>query len=186
MYADDCDFIAHSVQDMQHLMDNFTKARAAVGLTISLKKTVVMYQPAPGKLYHGPNIYVYGKRLQEVDKFVYLGSTLYRSCNFDSEVSLRIQKASKSFGKLEKRLWCQHGILKETKLKVYHACVLSSLLYACESWVVYRHHFRQLERFHQQCLRRILSIHWTMYVSDVEVLEWSHCDSIEAMVLKSR
>ena len=43
-----------------------------------------------------------------------------------------------------------------TKLEVYNACVLTCLLYSCETWVVYRRHLKQLERFHQRCLRSIL------------------------------
>ena len=40
------------------------------------KKTEVVYQPAPGKPYKEPTITVKGQRLQVVDKFTYLGSTL--------------------------------------------------------------------------------------------------------------
>ena len=46
-------------------------------LTISNKKTKVVYQPTPGKPYREPTITVKGQRLQVVDKFTYLGSTLF-------------------------------------------------------------------------------------------------------------
>ena len=45
-------------------------------LTNSIKKTEVVYQPAQGKPYKEPTISVKGQRLQVVDKFAYLGSTL--------------------------------------------------------------------------------------------------------------
>ena len=186
LYADDCDLVTHTECDMQHLMDRFSKSCSALGLTISLKKTVVMFQPAPGKLYSEPNIYVCGKRLSVVDKFVYLGSTLNRVCTLDDEITHRLKRASVAFGSLEHRLWAQRGITMETKLKVYNACVLTALLYGCETWVVYRPHLRQLERFQQQCLRRIIGVHWEMRISDVEVLEKCHCESIEATILKHR
>ena len=111
-------------------MDAFTRACTALGMTINLKKTVVMYQSAPGKTYIPPSIYVYGNKLKIADRFVYLGNTLSSNDTLDNEISLRICKASESFGRLDNRLWKCRGISFETTLKVYKFCVLSSLLYA--------------------------------------------------------
>ena len=61
-----------------------------------------------------------------------------------------------------------------------------TLLYGSESWVTYRHHLRLLECFHQRCLRIILNIHWSDYISNVEVLEQAEITSIEAILLKSQ
>ena len=171
---------------MQHFMDAFEAACTALGLTISHKKTVVLYQPAPGEHYKEPSIYVYGKRLVAVSKFVYLGSTLSLSGSIDEEVCLRISKANDAFGRLNKRLWNRHEISLKTKIKVYGACVLTALLYACETWTTYRKHTKRLERFHQQCLRKILGVRWEMYLSDVEVLDRAKCPSIEALINKHR
>ena len=41
-----------------------------------------------------------GQRLQVVDKFTYLGSTLLRVVHIDDEVNARIAKASAAFGRL--------------------------------------------------------------------------------------
>ena len=77
-------------------------------------------------------------------------------------------------------MWSQRGLKKSTKLEVYNACVLTCLLYSCETWVVYRRHLKQLERFHQRCLRSILGIHWITHTPDTEVLEKANTISIEA------
>ena len=90
-------------------------------------------------------IYVNGCKLQVVDRFVYLGSTLNSNNTLDNEIALRIRKASESFGRLDDRLWRRRGIAVETKLKVYNARVPSSLLYACETWVSFKKHIKQLE-----------------------------------------
>ena len=138
LYADDADFLAHSLEDMQCIMDRFSASCTAFGLTISLKKTKVMYTPVPGEPYIEPDIMVYGKRLGVVDTFVYLGSTLSRDGTLDAEIHLRIQKASVAFGKLEKRVWADRGITSNTKVNVYKTCVLTALLYSSETWTVYR------------------------------------------------
>ena len=88
-------------------------------LTISIKKTEVVYQPAPGKHSKEPTITVKGQLLQVLDKFTYLGSTLSRVVHIDDEVNARIAKASAAFGRLRGSIWDRSGIRLDTKLKVY-------------------------------------------------------------------
>jgi len=74
-------------------------------LTISTKKTAVMYQPAPGKTYQEPTVTVSGQRLAAVGKFMYLGSTLSRCSCINEETDARISKASSAFGCLRSLVW---------------------------------------------------------------------------------
>ena len=60
LFADDCALNANSEQEMQLEMDRFSTACDNCGLTISTKKTEVMYQPAPGNPSQEPNITVKG------------------------------------------------------------------------------------------------------------------------------
>ena len=187
LYADDADFVAHTEEDMQRIMDLFSDACDAFGLTISLEKTKVMLTPPPGHQYIEPNIYVKGTRLKAVvDSFVYLGSTLSRDGSLDSEISLRIARASKAFGELEKRVWSDRAISIRTKISVYESCVLTILLYSSETWTTYRRHLKTLERFHQTCLRRILNIQWRSLTPDAFVLQQANVSSIEERVLRSQ
>ena len=71
------------------------------------------------------------------------------------------------------------------KLKVYRAVVLTSLLYGCETWTLYRRHLKQLELFHMGSLRTILN-KWQDRVSNLQVLDMAEVTSIEAMILNSR
>ena len=182
LYADDCDLVAHSAEDLQVIVDLFSNACSDFGLSISIKKTQVMFTPAPGEPYAEPDIFVEGTRLAVVDSFVYLGSSLSRDGSLDSEVNRRIGKACVAFGKLEDRVWSDHDLTLSTKLSVYDACVVTSLLFACETWTTYRRHLKILERFHQNCLRHILHINWKSLTADTEVLERASCLSIEARI----
>lgn len=76
LFADDCALNAVSAQDMQDSLQLFFTACNNFGLTISTKKTVVMYQPAPGKPYQEPTVTVNNQTLVVVDRFTNLGSTL--------------------------------------------------------------------------------------------------------------
>ena len=71
-----------------------------------------------------------------VEKFTYLGSTLSRNVVIDDEINTRIAKASAAFGRLSKNVWERRGITTATKIKVYKAAVLTTLLYGSETWTV--------------------------------------------------
>ncbi len=160
LFADDCALNAGSEQEMQVSMDKFAAACDNFGLLINTKKTEVMYQPAPKAQHQEPTITVKGQKLQAVDQFTYLSSTLSHAVTIDIEVNCRIAKASSAFGGLRTNVWDCHGISLATKLKVYRAVVLTTLMYASETWTVYSRHTRQLNHFHTTCLRRILRIRW--------------------------
>ena len=57
-------------------------------------------------------------------------------------------------------LWLWHSLdfsvtFFDTKLKVYKAVVLPTLLYACETWTVYQRHVKRLYHFYTSCLRKL-------------------------------
>lgn len=119
------------------------------GLTISLGKTAAMFQRPPSPQIPAvppppPPVSIDDMDLKTVDKFCYLGSTLSSNGSLDNEISLRISKASSSFGALMKRLLKNHGIKLHTKIVVYRAVVLSSLLYSCKTWTTYWLHMRSI------------------------------------------
>ena len=134
---------------------SFTRSARRFGLTISLKKTELIYQPKQGADYTAPTITIDNNPLKVTDKFIYLGSTISQNALIDEEISARIGKASGSFVKLTKRLWSEGGVRLVTKINVYCAVVISTLLYVCEAWTPYRRHIRRLDQFHMRCLRRI-------------------------------
>ena len=96
-----------------------------------------MYQPAPKKPYQEPTVTVNGQRLATVDKFIYLGSTLSRSVHIDDETHAIIAKANSAIGRLRSTVWERKGVSLSTKLSVYKAIVLTTLLYASETWTVF-------------------------------------------------
>jgi hypothetical protein len=71
-----------------------------------------------------------------------------------------------------------------TKISIYNTSVLSALLYGCETWMIYKHQLKKLERFHQRCLRHILRVKWTTPTPDTEILERSEMMSVEATICR--
>ena len=186
LFADDCALMAHKESDLQSIVDKFAEASRLFGLTISLGKTEVLFQPAPASTSQPPSISIESTQLQTVDDFKYLGSIISNDGSLDKEINSRICKASQALGRLRVRVLNEHNIRLPTKLKVYKSVVLTSLLYGCESWTLYRRHLKQLESFHMRSLRSILNIRWQDKVTNIEVLDRAGSISIEAMILKTQ
>ena len=132
-FADDAALISHSEEGLQHLVDKLFHACKEFGLTISLRKTNILAQGAKSP----PVITIDNTELEVVDTFTYLGSTVSSSPSLDAEISCRIAKAATVMAKLNKRVWGNDLLRERTKMCVYQACVLSTLLYGSESWTTY-------------------------------------------------
>ena len=186
LFSDDCALLAHTLDDMQAITNGFARSARRFGLTISLKKTEVIYQPKPGADYTAPTITIDNNPMKVTDKFTYLGSTISQNALIDDEISARIGKASGSFGKLTKRRWSERGVRLVTKINVYCAVVLPTLLYGCEAWTPYRRHIRRLDQFHMRCLRRIANIKWQDMITNTEVLQRCAQTGIEQHIKRAQ
>ncbi|BHF70835.1 hypothetical protein SprV_0401388800 [Sparganum proliferum] len=130
--ADNCSLNTTSAEEMQRSMDLFSAACENFGLVINTQKTVVMHQPQTNPATPSnapPQTSVNGNQLQVVENFPYLGSTLSRNTKIDDEVANRISKASRAFGLLQSTVRNRHGFQLNTKLKMYKAVILATLLY---------------------------------------------------------
>ena len=104
LFADDCALMAHKESDLQSTVDKFAEASRLFGLTISLGKTEVLFQPAPASTSQPPSISIEGTQLQTVDHFKYLGSIISNDGSLNKEITPRICKASQAHGRLRVRV----------------------------------------------------------------------------------
>ncbi len=102
--------------------------------------------------------------------------------NIDIEINNRIAKASSTFGKHLETVWEWKGLSLITKLEVYRAVVLITLLYPCETWTVHSRHTKQLNRFHMGCLRRLLRIKWQDKTPETGVLDQAGIPRIHSLL----
>ena len=100
LYTDDCALAALSQNDLQELSDHFSSAAKKFGLTISLKKTEVLCQPARNSRSQRPRILIDGKRIKAVNEFTYLGSIVSQDVSMDPELAVRIARANSAFNRL--------------------------------------------------------------------------------------
>ena len=188
LFADDCALMAHNEHHLQVIVDVFYEAAKHFGLTISLQQDrgpspACTSDPSSTALYHHR---WHSAKECRVIQITYLGSTISNDGTLDREITNRVQKASQAFGRLRIKILQHKNISLSTKLKVYNATVLPSLLYGCESWTLYRRHLRKLKQFHTRSLRSNMQIRWQDRVSNQEVLERASTISMETMVLKAQ
>jgi hypothetical protein len=91
------------------------------------------------------------------DSFLYLGSIITPDLRDDMDVKSRIKKATAQVGALRSFFRHPHIDL-ETKMAVYTATALNTVLWGCESWTLTDSIKRSLQVFHHRSLRTILNI----------------------------
>ena len=155
-------------------------------MEVNTDKTKVLYQPPPGQTSSRNNVGINGEHLGEVDYLPYLGSILSKTPTCGKDIENRIKAAHCAYGRLIHRVFNNHAISIRTKIMVFRAVVLSTLLYACETWTLYRRDIKRLESFQQRKLRQLLNIRWELGLSNNEILKRARLPIVEATILQHR
>ena len=149
--ADDIALLARNCTHMQEKSSRLQAIGSFIGLEINTQKTKIMRLNS--KSQHP--ISINGTSLEDVDKFVYLGSEVGGYSGAESDISRRLCLARGAFVKL-KPVWnstaYQYNL---TKLKIFKSNVLAVLLYRAETWKMTKHDPCRLDRFQRGCLRKI-------------------------------
>ncbi|CAH8545550.1 unnamed protein product [Dicrocoelium dendriticum] len=184
LFTDDCALFAHSADELHHMTSALASTAANFGLTINTSQTVCHFQPSPevqSSLL--PRISIGAEVLDTISRFCYLGSVMLTGQQMHSELRIGVSNAAAALGKLEYGVWNNHQHTVGTKMMVHKSIVLSVILYGSERWTTYRPDVQYLERFHQQCLRRILRIGWGYRVADTVVLRRSGMYAVDCILL---
>ena len=148
------------------MMYCFSQACKDFGLTISLKKTNVLGQDTVAP----PVITIDDYELDAVCQFTYFGSTITDNLSLDAEIDKKIGKEASTLARLTDRVWTSPKLSVKTKMAVYNACVISTLLYGSETWTTYGGQERRLNTFHLRSIRRVLEISWQDKLTNADVL----------------
>ena len=81
-----------------------------------------------------------------------------------------IGKAGNAFNRLLP-VMCHKSIKMCTKIAIYQAVVLLTLLYGSESWNTTVQEEKRFAAFHTRCLRRMLGISWQDHVPNEVIFE---------------
>ena len=133
----------HTQQELQALMDRFSQACKDFGQTISLKKTNVLGQDT----MELPTITIDDHEPDVVEQFAHLGSTITDNLSLDTKIFMRLGKAATTLACLTSLVWTNPKLTVKTKMVVYNACVVSTLMYGSKTWTTYARQEKTLNSF---------------------------------------
>ena len=134
-YADDAAFVADTWEKLAQYAQELAGHYESWGLRMSVAKTEAMTSrdgPLPASLPVDASLQTRGN-IHFTSHFKYLGSTISgQGC--EAEVRKRLDIARRAFWRLSSSVWNVSQLSLSTKMHVYRACVISTLLYGCASW----------------------------------------------------
>ena len=148
--------LTNDCEQMQLMTDSLKNLIKKVGLRISVDKTITQKIGNPEK---DADIFLERVQLEIVENFTYLGSIQWNVGYVEKNVRSKIGKACLAFRRFQ-AVWGSKIISLTVKLRIYCSIVLSTALYACETWKVTTKITNLLNVFHLSCLRKILKISW--------------------------
>jgi hypothetical protein len=164
-FADDIDLLEEDRDELQENLTRINEAGEAAGLQINIEKTMTMVF---GREEIEKELEIRGRKIQNVTEFVYLGSLLTWDNDCTKEVKRRIARATGAMAGF-KTIWNSKHISTETKLNIIRTCVMSVLMYACETWTLRKKDKDLLLSFEMKCYRRILHIRWQQKITNGEI-----------------
>ena len=112
-------------------------------------------------------IKIKGQRLKEVENFKYLGAIISNEGSKPNILS-RLTQTTAPHSRL-KIIWRDKNISLASKVKLMRTLILSTVLYACESWTLTAEIERKIQALEMRCYRRLLNISYKDHVTNEEV-----------------
>ena len=148
----------HTREALEKATSEFVHTASEWGLTVNVQKTKALIMGrhlAPTDIMP---VQIGCDKIEVVQDFTYLGSNITVDGEVHKEVKVRIAKASRAFGCLQRSIFQNHRLSIETKRNVYKATVISALLYGAETWTTKVRSLKCLSGFHNRCVRTIMGV----------------------------
>jgi len=107
--------------------------------------------------------------IEYVTRFTYLGSVISSDGDVEADINTRLAKAAAVFRRLD-NVWRSSMLSLKIKMDLYTSLIVSTAIYAGETWKSPARICQQLDIFHQCNLRKILGITWKDHVTNMKVL----------------
>ena len=163
-YADDVDLCGEDIEEVAETYQEFRDSARRTGLQINATKTKVMKVTRGQEMVD--ELQLGEQRIEAVQSFKYLGSTVTSNNLVEEEIGIRIGAGSRCSWALNDTLRSRM-LSRATKTQIYTAIIRPVVLYGCETWRLTKESERRLEVFERSILRRIWGPVW-----DNERREW--------------
>jgi hypothetical protein len=132
------------------------------------------------------NINIRNQKIETADSFTYLGCTITKDQRHDTEISVRIAKASKAFNMLRHSIWHRKSVSITARLRIFRACVLPVLLYGSETWSLTIRQEQRITSFYNKCLRTVIGVNLGDRMSNETLLDITGQPPIGNIIRRNR
>ena len=168
-YADDTALITENQENLQRVVTKVREESSKAGLEMNVKKTktmIISRKPEGKKI----EIKVGDDILQQVHKYIYLGTEISEEARSDKEIEKRTNIAKEKLSKMASLLTSRKLKLK-TKIRIVKCYIYSLFCYGCESWTLSKVLEAKIEAFEMFCFRKIGCVKWSDRITNERVLE---------------
>ena len=139
-------------------------SKASLDMNVKTKTMIISRDPEGKKV----DIKV-DETLQQVEKFICLGTLISEEIKTDKEIERRKNIAKEKFSSMAKILKSKRLKLA-TKLKIVKCYISSIFTYGCEAWTLSKVLETKIEVFEMWCLRELGNVMWKDKVTNESVL----------------
>ena len=168
LFADDVMLLTERKEDMEANLRELKKAMSYWGMKIHWGKTKVMMVSRKGEEC---KVCVDGEEIEQVQNMKYLGAILSADGTCEEEIEQRVGAAARVIGAMRKEVLERKELKKATKMRVYNAIVLPTMLYGSETWTVMKRHESRLGATEMAYLRRVEGVTRMDQVRNADVRE---------------
>ena len=168
LFADDMVLVADSVESLQMNLRKLDESLTRWKMKMNWEKTEVM---KVGKERGHCCVEVRDRRLESVEVVKYLGVMISGDGRMEEEIRSRIGKAARVIGVLNEPVWKRKELSRRTKLRVYNAIVVPTLVYGSETWILNKQQESAIQAVEMRVLRRIAEKRMVDRVRNVEIRE---------------
>ena len=182
LYADDTLLIGVCEERVQEFLDSVAVVGKRFGMDLHHSKFQLLSVNGAYELRTPTGVAIPTK-----DSMTYLGATVYADGSSKRELSRKLGASWAEFTKLD-RLWKHTTLSRSRKIAVYHAVVVSRLLYGLGSTWLNVADIRRLNGFHCRCLRVISRIPpaFVSRVSNKKVLQGCGQRQLDRLLLRNQ
>ena len=183
LFADDLALLSSSRSDLQEALDRFSDACSDAGMKISTVKTEIMCvsrQPVQC------SIQTNGEILKQTEKFKYLGVTFSSDGRQDSELDIRIGKASAVMRQLNRSVIMKRELCTAAKLSVFNSVYVPTLTYGHECWVMTERVKSRVQAAEMGFLRRVHGVSLLDKVRSSDIRKSLNIDPLQLRLERSQ
>ena len=176
-FADGISLLSHRHQDAQEKLSRLPKEAEKTGLNINTKMQINNEKQDPVTLHD--------EDLNEVEKFVYLGSVVNKDGGTDEDIKSWINRARHAFTTLCP-IWNSSVLSLHNKITIFNTSVKSVLLYGSETGRTSKSNIHKLQTFINRSLGNIINIRWPDVISNTDLWDKTGESSIELEIRKRK